>query len=148
MFRRKRRIAARDPQPWLRRLPPELRDNPKSVAWAKSMDKAEQARAIFQRRLMDFYELHRLCPHPACRRAHKCVHPALTCYKAVEPDLRTSVFPRLDEAVRQVQAEAQLRRSAEGEVASPDERLTAPDPAGEPVRRSSIGRGRRARVMR
>ena len=97
-----------DPEPWLRSLPPELRNNPKSVAWAKHRDDAEAAWEKFRRELMDVYHLYRACPHVVCRRAQHCTHAEMTCYKAVEPLLRERVFPKLAAAIRKRAAEADM----------------------------------------
>jgi hypothetical protein len=112
--RQRRRRAPPDPEPWLRHLTPDLRDNPKSVAWAKARDETEAVWEKFRRDLMDFYRLHRACPHPVCRRARRCVHAEMTCYNAVEPLLRERVFPKLRAAFNKRAAEADM---------SPDSRL-------------------------
>jgi hypothetical protein len=106
--RKHRRRAPPDPEAWLRWLPPELHDNPKSVAWAKNRDEAEAVWETFRRDLMDFYHLHRACPHLACRRAQHCVHAEMTCYDVVEPLLRARVFPKLAAGIRRLKAEAAL----------------------------------------
>ena len=55
---------------------------------------------------MDFYHLHRACPHLVCRRARRCAHRDMTCYKAVEPVLSERVFPKLVAGIRKLKAEA------------------------------------------
>jgi hypothetical protein len=108
-YRRGQRKAPPDPEPWLRLLSLDLRDNPKSVAWAKTKLEHDQAQRDFNRRLVDNYNLHRACPLKARRRAHRCSGRELLCYEETLPLLRKYVFPKLHAALRERQAEAALR---------------------------------------
>ncbi len=106
---RQHRSNPPDPEPWLRKLPPELRANPKSVAWAKTKLEHEQGMQAFNRQLVDLYDLHRACPLKACRRARRCAGRNLLCYEATLPLLRQYVFPKLRAALRERAAEAAVR---------------------------------------
>lgn len=110
MSRHRHRKTAPDPEPWLRLLSPELRDNPKSVAWAKAQLRHQEARREFKRILVDFYDIHENCPHGGCRRARRCVRRDVPCFDAVEPLFRKEVFPWLIPALDKRSAE---KRSAE-----------------------------------
>ena len=114
MARRRPRKMPPDPEPWLRHLSPELRDNPKSVAWAKAKHEHDLVYLDFKRHLVDFYSLHRACPLGRCRRARRCVGREAPCYDAVLPLLRTDVFPRLLPALRKRAAEAAALRPESG----------------------------------
>ncbi len=107
-YRRQHRAAPPDPEPWLRHLTPDLRDNPKSVAWAKSKDEHDQAMRDFNRKLVDFYDLHEACPLDRCRRARRCAGRELMCYDAALPLFQKYVFPKLRAALRERQAEAAM----------------------------------------
>jgi hypothetical protein len=106
--RRRRRKTPPDPEPWLRHLPPELRNNPRSVAWAKAKDEHEQELLDFNRGLVDHYALHKACPLQRCRRAHRCSGRKLLCYEETLPLLRKYVFPKLHAALNKCAAEADM----------------------------------------
>ena len=108
MSRRKRSGAPPDPEPWLRLLSPELRDNPKSVAWAKAKLEHDQAQRDFNRWLVDNYDLHEACPLDRCRRARRCAGRELMCYDAALPFLRQHVFPELRAALNERAVEADM----------------------------------------
>ena len=107
--RERRRRVPPDPEPWLRRLPPELRSNPKSVAWAKAKHENDEVVNGFNRKLVDFYKLHTGCPLKVCRRARRCAGRKLLCYEASLPLLQKHVFPKIRAALNQRAAEAALR---------------------------------------
>ena len=111
--RQKRHCAPPDPEPWLRLLSPELRDNPKSVAWAKARLRHEEARREFKRVLVDFYDIHEYCAHGGCRRARRCVRHDVPCFDAVEPLFRKEVYPWLIPALDERAAQKQ---SAEADM--------------------------------
>ncbi len=115
-YRRQHRKTASDPEPWLRLLSPELRDNPKSVAWAKAKIEHDQARRDFNRRLVDNYDLHEACPLVRCRRARRCAGRELMCYDAALPFFRKYVFPKLRVALREKQAEAAMMPESPAEL--------------------------------
>jgi hypothetical protein len=93
--RRKHAAAAVGPEPWLRHLSPELHNNPKSVAWAKSKDELDEEMRNFHRRLVDHYGFHNGCPLSRCRRAHRCVDAKVQCYEWGRPWLKKNAFPTL-----------------------------------------------------
>ena len=103
--RRKHAAAAVGPEPWLRHLSPELRTNPKSVAWAKNKDKLDEEVSNFHRRLVDHYSFHIACPLSRCRRAHHCAHAKVQCYEWGLPWLKKNVFPTLMPRLRAEAAE-------------------------------------------
>ena len=109
MSRRQHRKHPADPEPWRRLLPPELHDNPKSVAWAKVHDEAERTWENFKRDLMNFYSLHRACPLDHCRRARRCAGRELLCYEATLPMLQKRVFPKLRAALNKRRADADMQ---------------------------------------
>ena len=106
--RRRQRKTPPDPEPWLRLLPPELRDNPKSVAWAKTKLEHDQALLDFNRKLVDNYDLHKACPLDRCRRARRCSGRKLLCYEATLPLMQKYVFPKLRAALNKRAAEADM----------------------------------------
>lgn len=93
--------AEPDPEPWLRHLPPDLRDKPESVAWAKARHQSLEYEREFKQAIVDFYDLYKGCPYPVCQRAHRCANPAFPCFEDILPLLRKHFFPRLRKNARE-----------------------------------------------
>ena len=113
---RKPDAPAADPEPWLRYLPPELRTNPKSVAWAKAKDQSEKYLREAHCTIVDFYERYKVCPHSGCRRAGRCVDPKVPCYWAILPWLQKNLFPTLMPVLRKSVAEAEADKPPESSL--------------------------------
>ena len=81
-------------------LSEDLRDNPRSLAWAKAELKSRAYQREFRHVVMDFYSAHTMCPRTACRRARRCVPLEAPCYDEALPSLEKYVFPGLRKAIK------------------------------------------------